>query len=66
MKKASAKPIIGKNNSSLLALYPSKLRITSEQRSINIMPDKIDTPVDLKQKEAKTINTKRIVDRDLQ
>ena len=66
MKKASAKPIIGKNNSSLLALYPSKLRITSEQRSIDIMPDKIDTPVDLKQKEAKTINTKRIVDRDLQ
>ena len=29
-KKASAKPIIGKNNNSLLALYPSKLRITSK------------------------------------
>ncbi len=66
MKKASAKPIIGKNNSSLLALYPSKLRITSEQRSIDIMPDKIDTPVDLKQKAAKTIDIRRIVDMDLQ
>ena len=64
-KKASAKPIIGKNNNSLLALYPSKLRITSEYRSIDMIPDNIDIPVDLKWKQAKTIDIKRIADMTL-
>ena len=32
----------------------------------DITPDKIDTPIDLKQKETKTIDIKRVVDMDLQ